>query len=64
MDVAKAGLLAYASTPVCPFPITQWAYADRLAFTVAGPRRICTDFPFILAYMQGTFTTYQIIQHL
>lgn len=56
--IVKAGLLAYASAPIYPFPIAQWFFADKLAFTVAGPRRIYTGFPFILAGMQGTFTRY------
>lgn len=28
------------------FPVTQWYFVKRLAFTVAGPRRTYTDFPF------------------
>ncbi|AIQ67113.1 hypothetical protein PGRAT_05295 [Paenibacillus graminis] len=45
----KAGLLAYASLLLLAFPSFQpdsGRSKSRSAFTVAGPRRICTVLPF------------------
>jgi len=46
--IKRAGLLAsgHRKTHVFPETLSQWQNVGLLPFTVAGPRRTCTDFPF------------------
>jgi hypothetical protein len=44
-------------------PLTEQWHCEKIPrITVAGPRRICTGFPFNLAAKQGTCRTYSIVQ--